>query len=210
MKNRYRKVRLPRWILAIATVCLGARLASAQPATSAREVVDRYCRMDASGIQLAPHGWLTLARMFVLERELFPGPIVVSYYKLEVIRGFSISDPIMQGHDRAKVTVHYSYVGQIDYDSLIFSSLAEPSREQMERTFNVRLTTKHYDIGSHDEEVLVNGVRAWRIEGGPFAPHITIDAAIQVVTRLRNAAKNSVIRRNADMTISALNQLRQK
>jgi hypothetical protein len=146
--------------------------------------------------------------MFIPQRELSPGPIIAFFDKLEVIRGFSVGDSIMEGPDRAKVTVRYRYLGEIDYTSLIFSSSKMPSAGKLGKSYNLLLTTKQYDIGADGGEVLLGGPKAWRIEGSPSEPHITIDAAILYVTQLRNKATSAVIKENANITIVALKKVR--
>jgi hypothetical protein len=183
-------------------------LVEEQSESSPPEALERYCKMDAIGTQLAVSGWLQLARMFVPQGELSPGPIVVVFDKLAVIRGFSIGEPVMQGHDRAKLTVRYSYLGEIDYTSLIFSSSKKLSTGQVGKDYSLLLTTKQYDIGASGEEVLLSGSKAWRIEGSPSEPHITIDAAIVYVTQLQNKATSASIKANGNITIDALNRLR--
>jgi len=195
-------------MLVLAAFLLSAREMCAQSGPSPQEVLQRYCELDASGKQLEMGGWLQLARMFIPQRELSPGPIVVLFDKLEVIRGFSVGDLIMEGHDRAKLTVRYSYIGEIDYQSLAFSSLKGSPAGEVTKNYNLLLTTKHYDIGPHSSEVLRTGPKAWRIEGSPAEPHITIDAAVLYVTQLQAKATKSGIKENASRTIDALEQLR--
>jgi hypothetical protein len=209
MRFHRRGARLPKQMLVLAALLMSVRGTCAQSGPSPREVVERFCELDARGRQLEVGGWLQLARMFIPQRELSPGPIVVLFYKLEVIRGFSIGDLVMEGRDRAKLSVRYSFVGEIDYDSLTFSSQKGSSSGQMTKDYNLLLTTKQYDIGAHSSEVLQSGSKAWRIEGSPSEPHISIDAAILYVAQLQAKATKSGIKENANRTIDALKQLRQ-
>ncbi len=80
----------------------------------------------------------------------------------------------------------------------------------MEKSYNVLLTTKHYDLGSHGEETLLSGSKSWRIEGLPPEPHITVDAAIHYVRQLRSKATSAGIQENANVTIDALERLRRR
>ena len=204
MKFRREEATFTQRMLVLAIVLLSPQWMFAE---SPREVLERYCKMDANGKQLEVGGWLQLARMFIVQRELSPGPIVVFRHKLEVIRGFLIGDPVMEGDDKAKLAVRYSYFGEIDYDSLIFSPSKEPSVEEV-RTYNLLLTTKHYDLGSQSEEVLRSGAKAWRIEGSPSEPHLKIDAALFCVQQLRDKATGAITKENANVTIKALSRLR--
>ena len=179
---------------------------SAQSRLSPHDVLQRYCKMDASGKQLVPGGWLHLARMFVPKQEL-SGPVVVLFDRIEVIRDFSIGYPALDGHDRAKLKVRYSSLGEIDYRSITFS----PSvAGQVEKDYSLLLTSKHYDIDSNGQQTVRKGPKTWRIEGSPLEPHITVDAAISYITQLRDKASTAEMNNNANKTLEALKRLRMK
>ena len=164
--------------------------------------------MDASGAQLAAGGWLPLARMFIPKRDLTGGPVVVLFDTLEVIGGYSISDPMMEGHDSARLSVRYSYLGDIDYKSLSFSRPPPSPTAKVRRNYHLLYTAMHYDIGSQGEEKLLSGSKTWRIEGLPPEPHSTVEAAILYVRQLRNKTTSDAIKKNANVTIEALKRLR--
>jgi hypothetical protein len=82
-------------------------------------------------------GWLPLARMFIPKRDLTGGPVVVLFDKLEVIGGYSISDPMMEGHDSARLSVRYSYLGDIDYKSLSFSRPPPSPTAKVRRNYHL-------------------------------------------------------------------------
>lgn len=180
----------------------------AQAQQEPRAVLERYCKLDATGIQPRPRGWLQLARMFIPPQPR-PGLIKAAFDKLEVIRTFAIGDPTMEGADAARFTVTYSSLGRLDYESLAFSPADAQSTKQSTDTFRLVLTTKHFDIDSQGHGVLVTGPQSWRIEGLPHEPHITVDAAISLVAKLRDEATSNEVKLTAGKTISALNASRE-
>ncbi len=195
-------------ILFFALLVCCASATSAQSVQSPHSTLQRYCRMDADGTQLAPGGWLKLARMSIPTRELSPGPLVVLFDKIKVIRSYSIGQPVMEGHDRATIGVRYSYEGEIDYGSLAFSGSAASTPHEAERTFRLLLTDKQYAFGQHGEEKILKGQRMWRIEGLPKEPHLTIDAAIICVKKLAQESTDPKAKENSKATLAALERLR--
>jgi hypothetical protein len=52
------------------------------------------------------------------------------------------------------------------------------------------------------------GTEDWRIEGPVPEPHLTVDAAIRYVTKIRTDTKDATIRKNADETLATLKRFR--
>ena len=180
----------------------------AQAPPEPRAVLELYATLDSGGKQLTLRGWLQLARMFIPEREPHPGPMKLNFDKIEVIRGFTIDDPVVEGADAARFTVRYSLLGKIDYDSLAFSPTDGKSPKESVDTFKLVFTTRHFGVDSDGASVLLTGRRSWRIEGFPHTPRITAEAAISQIVKWRNGEARAEVRANADKTISALNALR--
>jgi hypothetical protein len=179
----------------------------AQAAQEPSAVLESYCKLDASGIQPKPRGWLQLARMFIPD-EPPPGLIKVTFDKLEVIRGFTISEPIIEGSDAVRFNVRYSPIGNLNYTSLLFSPIGTPNPGESKDTFRLVLTTKHFDLDSRAYGVLATVPKGWRIQGIPHTPHINIEAALELVSRLRDTAETSEAKVNADQSVAALRKLR--
>jgi hypothetical protein len=206
------------WFFGLTVLAPGA-MTSAQTPQEPRSVLETYCKLDADGTQLKPRGWLQLARMCIPQEEPRPGLIKVSFDKLEIIRGFTIGNVIMEGTKAARLTVRYSSLGKFDYDSLAtlgkfdpdslaFSATGERPPTESSDAFRLVLTTTHFDLDSRGYGVLVTGPESWRIEGVPHTPHITIEAAIGVVVKLRGDATSEEFKANADRAIAALTKLK--
>jgi hypothetical protein len=161
---------------------------------SAKDILARFCDLDAQGGQLSPEGWEKMAALFVT-------PGAPRREKILVVKDFAISDPAFDAR-RAQFYVEYLEVGQIESASARFSSL--PS-------MNVRVS---FDLvkasgiksGAHSSEA--EGPADWRIAGSMPAPHLTIGAAIRYATELSTNAKDAGIRQNADKSVAALKRLR--
>lgn len=199
-----------RWMSVFGLTVLGtSATTSAQTPQEPRSVLETYCKLDAEGTQLKPRGWLQLARMFIPQGEPRPGLIKVTFDRLEIIRGFGIGNVITEGAKAARLTVRYSSLGKVDYDSLAFSAAeAQPPRESSD-TFRLVLTTTHFDVDSRGYGVLLTGPESWRIEGIPRTPHLTVEVAIGVMVKLRDDATRDEFKANADRTIAALTRLKE-
>jgi len=174
--------------------------------SSPRDVMERYCSLDANGEQLAPGGWLRLAKMFVPKHDnLVPNPVVLAFDKLDVIREYSIDNPTMEGRDRATMTIHYLCLGELDYNSLRFSQRSgQPS---IDEHYNLFLTNHFYGIDSRGNQREMNGSKIWRIDGLPRKPYITIDTAIRYIARRSSKTTNKALKQNANQTIEVLQLL---
>jgi hypothetical protein len=195
------------WLFGL-TVLAASTVTSAQTPEEPRSVLETYCKLDADGTQLRPRGWLQLARMFITP-EPRPGLIKVTFDKLEIIRGFSIGNVITAGTEAARLTVRYASLGEIDYDSLAFSAADDRPPTESSDTFKFVRTTRHFDVDSRGYGVLVTGPQRWRIAGFPHTPHITIEAAIGIVVKLREDATRDEFKANARRTTAALTKLKE-
>lgn len=150
---------------------------------SVREVLSRFCELDAQGEQLRPGGWKKLAALFVSPGAPPAGTITV-------VRDFVVSRPAF-GNSTAQFYVEYIELGRIDPVKVAFSS-PRPSGIKVRAGF----------------ELAKNRAAEWRILGPVPEPHLTVYAAIRYATEMRASASDIAVRKNADKTLAALRRLR--
>jgi hypothetical protein len=153
----------------------GSALAQAQ---SARDVVVRFCDLDAQGKQLTPEGWQKVAALFI-------NPGVRKLDRILVVRDFVVSRPIPE-EGKLWFRADYTPIGWIDPERALFSPLPP--------TLEVR----------GDFSVVSGSDREWRIEGPVPNPGVTVDAAIRYAMVLRANAKDDATRKSADKALAAL------
>lgn len=75
-------------------------------APSPRDVLERFCKLDAQEGQLTPGGWQRLA-------DLFSAPGAPQLGSIDVVRDFGVSPPALE-KDKAMFYVEYFQLGRID------------------------------------------------------------------------------------------------
>jgi len=184
----------------IVTVVAGVGLLAATAGSvfsqppSARDVLERFCDLDAQGKQLTPAGWRTVA-------ALFATPGAPRRDEIIVVKDFVVSHPALE-KGKAEFYVEYVQLGRID-----------PTQARFSRLPQMKVRAGFYVIKQPGPGVADGSDRAekpgeWRIEGSPPEPHLTVDAAIRYATRLLASAGDDAIKRNARQTLSALKRLR--
>lgn len=174
---------------------------------SPRETVQRFVKLDYDGklsdVPIGPD--LT---------GLFVGPPISSSqqgpWTISVIKDYVLSDVAIH-EDMAEMYVEYLEWGQID-SSARFDRHAEIRGG---RPFPVRMylnlvfTDKTWRLGpTGSSPIEAAGTSAWRIKRpDPVSPHMSVDAAIRYLTRLRDNTADRRIAANAGQTISALRHL---
>jgi hypothetical protein len=147
-------------VLLGAVVCaqaqFGVPLNRSEPrleSASARELVERYCRMDYAGARLNPTDWPKLQPMVSWRSNPeFPLMMITSRFDVD-------SDPLLE-HGKYLVIVHYRLLGKYD--------MAEGySKEPANSIQNVQFVVSE-----------VNG--EWRITGAePSYPYVSRSAVLQ-------------------------------
>ena len=151
--------------------------------SSARDLLVRFCQLDAQGEQLSPEGWEKVAALFTMPGAPRRG-------RITVVRDFVVSNPAVD-HGKAQFYVEYIELGRVDVSSARFSSLpAVKVRSGFEATTALGAKT--------------DGRGEWRIAGPVPRPRVTVDTAIRYVTQLRENSKDQVFIKNADRTLAAL------
>lgn len=157
------------------------------------QVVERFCQLDAEGKQLTPDGWREMMGLLA-----YPNPR--RQQRIFVVKAFAVSEPVISGSN-ADVYVDYIKIGEINPVWEHFS----PSPALKERvTFHLILTDQRPGMGRPGPRGPASTSIGWRIEGPPPEPHLTVEGAIWYMINVRNTVQNEIIKKNADMTITAL------
>jgi hypothetical protein len=181
---------------------IGGIAASTSSQPSPRDVLERFCELDAAGKQLGTEGWQEIATLFVQ-------PESPRSEKIIVIRDFVVSQPTLNDK-KAEFYVEYIYLGQIDLSRLQFSRLPDfpPGPSKVRSAFNLVSVTDGIAAGSSGSSQAQAPTPEWRIAGSPPEPHLTIGTAISYVTQMRDKTTDASVRRNAGKTLAALSRLR--
>jgi hypothetical protein len=159
---------------------------------SADDVFARFCELDSQGGQLTPDGWQKIAALFVNPGTPRRDKIIVTDDR---------GGPLRSAPEGGKIGVGREYIlfGQIELPQFRFSAVdgLPPGAKIIEA------------VGIYVVKIQgPGGTEEWRIEGPVPEPHLTVDAAIRYVTKIRANTKDNTIRRNADRTLAALGRFR--
>lgn len=164
--------------------------------TSARDVLVRFCELDARGEQLTSDGWRRVS-------ALFTTPGAQEHHTVVVIRDFAVSQPALE-NGKTAFFVEYVELGRLDPLRIHFGSPLPPGVKVRVEFQLVQPAGKR----SGGRTGVMHSLGEWRIEGVVPQPHVTVDAAIRHVTRLRAASIDPALRRNAEKTLAALRRFR--
>jgi hypothetical protein len=162
-------------------------------APSARDILARFCDLDARGEQLTPDGWQKVAALFVT-------PASPRRNKVVVVKDFVVSLPVFE-RGRAEFYVEYIQLGRIDPSQALFSAL--PPMKVRAGFFVVRQSAPVAGQASSEADKLGE----WRIAGPMPGPHLAVDAATRYAAELRANARDGAIEKNADDILAALKRL---
>jgi hypothetical protein len=164
--------------------------------TSARNALVRFCELDARGEQLTSDGWRRVSAFFT-------APGAQEHSTVVVIRDFAVSQPALE-NGKTAFFVEYVELGRIDPLRIHFASPLPPG-VKVRAEFQLIQAARKKPGGRPG---VMDPPSEWRIEGIVPQPHVTVDAAIRYVTRLRAASTHPARRRNAENTLAALKRLR--
>lgn len=213
-RHRPRDFRLPG-IKGVLTLVLLISLPVMAQSASPKEVVETYRKMDRQGERLTSTGWYSASTFFVKPTR------PPKHYVLGVMFGEEIYDIRISG-SKADVSLRRSALGQIDsearFTSVVAPYLGGPPLEKgmpsihgltaLDAIYQLVLTDRHSEFGAKgDGPREVKGSPQWRLEYFEPEPWVTIDVAIQYLTKLRSESANETIRKNADVSIGTLNRL---
>jgi hypothetical protein len=211
------------WAVGILTLNLlfmrAPSLLAQSPPKPAKEVLQEYRKMDASGERLADSGWYRASAFFV-KPEPPPRSKVFAVIESEILNSVRVTG------DLAEISLRCLAIGQVDsvgrFTSTIAPSLdqaeghlAQPGSPQMigpaalERVYDLVLADTHWEIGPGLEPArAVKGTPEWRIETFEREPWVSAEAAIGYLTRLRKESRIDAVRANADRSIAILRKAR--
>jgi hypothetical protein len=182
-------------------VAVGVVLTAMQPEAfsqpTPRDVLERFCELDALGGQLTPEGRRDIVALFVK-----PGAPRLD--KIIIVRDFVVSHPAFEKNS-AEFYVEYIQLGQISVSLARFSYLPPL---KVRAGFDLVPSGKLSEVGPGEKETRSAGATGWLIEGSPPPPHLTVDAAIRYAAELRAKTTDVALRKNAEKTIAALKRLR--
>jgi hypothetical protein len=188
-----KKPSVKRTVLLIG-VALAVVLSPKSAHADARTVLERFCELDAQGKQLTPEGWKDISALFV-------SPGSQQGRTILVIKDFVVSKPAIIG-SKAEFYVEYVVLGKIDATSArLFSFPPVKVRDG----FDLVPTAESGDRASNNQAG--QSVLDWKIDGKIPEPHLSVAAAIQFVSKLKNNATDSVFERNAERAILTLRYL---
>jgi hypothetical protein len=179
-------------MMTIRTVAVVALLhATASPLVSQTptplEVAKRFINLDSRGGQLTDEGWREIASLFV-------NPGAPPRQSILVTDGGALGPPTPAG-EKVGFSRTWMQFGRIDLRKMRFSTADVP----------VGRIVGGFDLLRTPGP---GGRSEWRIEGAVHEPIVTVDAAIQYVTKVRAVTRDAVIKKNADRTLAALRRLR--
>jgi hypothetical protein len=141
-------------------VAVGLIIAAIEPFAfsqpEARDVLERFCELDALGDQLNPEGRQEIVALFVT-----PGGPRLD--KIIVVRDFVVSHPAFE-KGRAEFYLEYVQLGQI---SVSLARFSRPPPLKVRAGFDLLPSDKPDEVGPGGKATHVVGPTGWRIEGSP-------------------------------------------
>jgi hypothetical protein len=195
-----------KWAFAISlAIAFGTAEPCLQPQSlldkteSPKQVVERYFRFEADGGRLTAEGWQKANAFWVHPSQRPRNNEVTVIYK-----NFSVYEPAMKGSYTAEVKVEFLPQGVIN-SQLRFT----PSQTyKAAAIYRLVLTDKHWELGAPGEPPKeVTGPAQWLIDGIETTEWITVEAAIQYVTKMRDQTTESNIKSNGDRTLATLKHI---
>jgi hypothetical protein len=176
------------------------------PDSPATNVVKQFCKGDAEGARLTPDGWQRVAQLFMQP------PQRPSNQSIAVIsRDYAVDQEDLKGND---IMIYVGYVdfGRLD-SSLRLNPMPTPRGVppnmiiKTARTYEVVLSDRYW-IPTQDGKLKeITGLPEWKIHGYDSTQWITIETALQYVTKMRSRAVDPKIRKNADQTLVKLRRI---
>lgn len=134
--------------------------------------------------------------------SLFVTPSGPHWDKITVVKDFVVSPPDLKG-SKAVFYVEYIALGQIDRARATLRHSPLP-RLKVRAGFNVILVDNDSQTGTPGNRSGDSKAASWRTGGSPPEPHLTIDAAILYITKMRDDSSEGKTKKNADRTLAWL------
>jgi hypothetical protein len=167
--------------------------------TSPVHVVKEFCSLDSEGKRLSPKEAGELSNLAV-------HPDSPHWEKIVVVENWAVSNASISEQHKATAVVEYLSLGRIDLNTgLLQPEPTSPVKELV--NFNLILANAPVAAGEHSP--IETNADSWKIDGPLPEPHLTIDAAIQYLTELRDKSSSPVIKKNTNQSLAQLKTLRQ-
>ncbi len=196
-------------LLSLPLNAIFAQAAALKP-KSPKDVVEEFWRMQTSGGTLTTAGWYKASDFFIR-----PGPDPFNHIVHVISNGRADNiEETARTENWAEVSVSTNELGQLD-SALRFTRSPQRGphgvlflRGPVIR-FDLVLSDKRWEVepdGAMGKEVTVPP--KWLIDCTEKTSWIDVDTVIRYVTEMREKTKNSAIKKNANITITILEKLK--
>jgi hypothetical protein len=169
------------------------------PQQSASSILLQFAALESAGKGLTADGVKQL-------QDFFIDPSAWQPRKIRVARDFVVSNSDFIGN-RGALFVEYMVLGDLD-SSLRFTSEA-PTKSKVREDYTLVLSNKYFLRGGHGEPAQeIIGPRRWKIEDSTREQWISVNAAINYVTDMRDKTTDPAVQQNANQTLAKLMSLR--
>jgi hypothetical protein len=166
---------------------------------SPRTVMEEFWKLEIEGGRLTAEGWRRANTFFVR-----PMPVPASKEVIVIDRDFSVWDPIINGNN-AQVMIGIRSLGTIDSSLQYLPPNSDAVKEGV--GYHLLLSDKHWEFGGDGTTLKeVTGVPEWRIDHTGTKIFLTVETARRYISEARDKTTDSLIKRNADRALAALNR----
>jgi hypothetical protein len=159
------------------------------------EILSQFAAMETDGAGLTREGMRLFDAFFVR-------PISWAQDRLHVAKDYTVKDA-PSSRSKADLYVEYVALGELD-SSLRFTSV-DPAANIVREKFQLLFNNK-YSVPAHGNMPArqLIGPSRWQIEYPPPERWVTLNAAIRYLEKMRDAATDSVMKRNAEESLAVL------
>lgn len=171
---------------------------------SPKDVLERFCTLDANGKQLNGDEKGKINRLFI-QPDDSPAEKAIVIKDLVILNSSTLNDT-------TEFDVEYVYLGQLDLLSGTFSRLPStypPGPVKVRIAFNLIRSAVNSKTDSDETNKEKRGGSEWRIQGAPPQPRITVETAMRYVRSLQEKSLNGSTRKNTERTLIVLKRLKQ-
>jgi hypothetical protein len=170
-------------------------------ASSPKDVVEQFVKMDVGGARLTPQGWHDADALFVKASEPSQPAVLVV-----IGRRYAVSEATEKGAT-GESYFGYEEIGRIGASSLHFAY----SRVEWYSFEKYKVVANSHRASGTDKENTqkLDSPSEWKIDGvQPAETYVTADVAIRYVTQMRDNATDPAVRKNADQALAKLSRFR--
>jgi len=166
---------------------------------SAITVLSQFAALQTAGTGLTLDSVKQLQRFFIV-------PPSWRLDKIHVEREFAVSNEVFRGN-KGTLYVEYTAVGDLDSSLRITSGI--PSGHRVRENYALVLSNRYSLRGAHGEPPQeIFGPSRWMIEDSTGEQWISVNAAINYVTDMRDKTTDPAVQQNANQTLAKLMNLR--